>query len=141
MGERQVRIMLGFNINFTSNEVTKVALEHAVAFRARLYIVSSVVGHQLDPDGNPVNVEAQQRITRLLALVEEAGVEYEVHLLTREAGPAQDLLRFAEKHGMDEMVIGFKERSTIGEIVFGSNYRQLIGAAPCPIVTVHVKGQ
>lgn len=139
MSKRQFRIMLAYNVNFTSNEVTKIALEHTKAFGAKLYIVSSVVGHQLDPDGNPSDTPAQQRLAKLRELVEAAGVDYEVHMMTREAGPASDLLEFAETFEVDEMVIGFKERSTIGEIVFGSNYRQLIGAAPCPVVTVHVK--
>ena len=40
-----------FNVEFTAEEVTKVAIEQAQAFDAELHVVSSVVGHQLDDDG------------------------------------------------------------------------------------------
>jgi len=136
----QKKILLGYNLYFTSNEVTEVAIEHCRAFDAKLLVVSSVVGHSLDKKTGQVgNVEARERLEKLKAILEKEGISYEVHLLVRRANPGSDLVRFAEENDVFEMVIGFKERSTIGEIVFGSNYRLMIGKAPCPVVTVHVK--
>jgi len=134
------KILLGYNLYFTSNEVTQVAIEHCKAFDATMLIVSSVVGHSLDKKtGEIANEEARARLEQLESIVEQEGIEYEVHLLTRRSNAGDDLVRFASENDVYEMVIGFKERSTIGEIVFGSNYRLMIGKAPCPVVTVHVR--
>ncbi len=138
MTNEQMKIMVGFNAYFTSDSVIKVAIDHAKAFKARLVVVTSVVGHSLDENGKLANVEAQQRLDRLKAFLENEGISYEMHLLVREDSAGEDLLNFAKENNIDEIIIGFKKRSTIGEIVFGSNYRHIIGSAHCPIVTVHI---
>ena len=141
MMKKQSRILLGYNLYFTSEEVTRVAIRHAKAFNARLYVVSSLVGHSLDRDGNVANEKAKARLDELKKRLEEEAVPYEIHLIVRRDDPGNDLVRFAIEHEIDEMVIGFKVRSTIGEIIFGSNYRTMIAEAPCPVVTVHVPGE
>ncbi len=137
----KMNILLGFNLHFTSDEVTQVAIEHCKAFNARLDVVCSVVGHSQNELGELTDEEANERLERLKATLKDNGVEYQVHMLVRRTSPGADLVRFAEKHHIDEMVIGFKERSNIGEIVFGSNYRHMIANAPCPVVTVHVRNE
>ena len=137
MTDRQPRIMLGYNLYFTSEEVTRVAIKHTRLFGAKLYVVSSIVGHSLDREGNVANVEAKARLDKLKATLDQEGIFYEVHLVVRQSDPGVDLVRFAVEHEIDEMVIGFKVRSSIGEIIFGSNYRTMIANAPCPVVTVH----
>ena len=137
MTDEQMKIMLGYNAYFTSDEVIKVAMEHAKAFNARLYVVTSIVGHSLDEAGKLANEQAEKRLERLKALLEEEGIPYEMHMLVRVKSPGEDLIRFAKENNIDEIVIGFKKRSAIGEIMFGSNYRYLIGRTSCPIVTVH----
>ncbi len=129
--------MLGYNLYFTSDKVTRVAIKHTRLFGATLYVVSSIVGHSLDKEGEVANVEARARLNKLKARLEKEGIPYEVHLLVRRSDPGVDLVRFAVEHEVDEMVIGFKVRSSIGEIIFGSNYRTMIAEAPCPVVTVH----
>ena len=140
MAEKQIRILLGYNLYFTSDEVTKVAIQHAKAFDAKLYVVSSIVGHSLDKDGRIGNQKARTRLDNLKTRLEREGIPYEVHLIVRQSSAGNDLVRFAVEHEIDEMVIGFKVRSSIGEIIFGSNYRTMISEAPCPVVTVHVPG-
>ncbi len=134
---KQPRVMLGYNLYFTSDEVTEVAIKHAKAFGAKLDVVSSIVGHSLDKQGNVANVKARARLEKLEHKLETEGLSYEVHLLVRQSDPGDDLVQFAINNDIDEMVIGFKVRSTIGEIIFGSNYRKMIAEAPCPVVTVH----
>jgi nucleotide-binding universal stress UspA family protein len=138
MTNEQMKIMVGFNAYFTSDSVIQVAIGHAKAFKARLFVVTSIVGHSLDESGKLANEEAQNRLDRLKALLEREGIPHEMHLIVREDSAGEDLLNFAKENDIDEIIIGFKKRSTIGEIVFGSNYRQMIGSAPCPIVTVHI---
>ncbi len=138
MTNEQMKIMVGFNAYFTSDSVIQVAIDHAKAFRAKLLVVTSVVGHSLDETGKIANEEAQNRLDRVKASLEREGIPHEMHLLVREASAGDDLVNFAKENNIDEIIIGFKKRSTIGEIVFGSNYRHLIGSAPCPIVTVHI---
>jgi hypothetical protein len=47
--EKQGRILVGYNLYFTSDEVIKVAIDHAHAFGGKLFVVSSIVGHSLSP--------------------------------------------------------------------------------------------
>ena len=138
MTNEQMKILVGFNAYFTSDSVIKVAIDHAKAFKARLFVVTSIVGHSLNESGKLANEEAQNRLDRLKALLETEGVLHEMHLIVREDSAGEDLLKFAKENDIDEIIIGFKKRSTIGEIVFGSNYRQIIASALCPIVTVHI---
>lgn len=138
---KQTRILVGYNLYFTSDEVTEVAIEHAKAFNAKLYVISSIVGHSLGKDGEIANVKAKARLDSLKTRLDKEGVSYEVHLLVRRSSAGNDLVSFAVEHEIDEMVIGFKVRSALGEIIFGSNYRTMIAEAPCPVVTVHVPGE
>lgn len=141
VAEKQLRILVGYNLYFTSDEVIKVAINHVKAFGAKLYVVSSIVGHSLDKDGNVANVKAKARLDKLRERLKQENIPNEVHLIVRQSDPGVDLVRFAVENEIDEMVIGFKVRSTIGEIIFGSNYRTMIAKAPCPVVTVHVPGE
>lgn len=141
VAEKQLRILVGYNLYFTSDEVIKVAINHVKAFGAKLYVVSSIVGHSLDKDGNVANVKAKARLDKLRERLKQENIPNEVHLIVRQSDPGVDLVRFAVENEIDEMVIGFKVRSTIGEIIFGSNYRTMIAQAPCPVVTVHVPGE
>jgi len=138
MTNGQMKIMVGFNAYFTSDSVIQVAIDHAKAFKAKLFVVTSVVGHSMDETGKIANEEAQNRLDRVKASLEMEGILHEMHLLVREASAGDDLVNFAKENNIDEIIIGFKKRSTIGEIVFGSNYRHMIGSTPCPIVTVHI---
>lgn len=52
MAEDRKKIMVGYSAHFTSDEVIRVAKDDAKAFDATLYLVSSVVGHILDPTGS-----------------------------------------------------------------------------------------
>ena len=119
--EKQLRILLGYNLYFTSDEVTRVAIKHARAFGAKLFVVSSIVGHSLDHEGQIANVKARARLEKLKSSLEEEGIDHEIKLIVRQSDPGKDLVRFAIDNEIDEMVIGFKVRSTIGEIIFGSN--------------------
>ena len=111
MTKGQMNIMVGFNAYFTSDSVIQVAVAHAKAFQAKLFVVSSVVGHSLDENGNIANEEAQSRLARLKTLLESEGVQYDMHVLVREDSAGEDLVNFAEAHNIDEIIIGFKKRS------------------------------
>lgn len=141
MAEKQQRILVGYNVYFTSDEVIQVAIKQAKAFGAKLYVVSSIVGHSLDDNGNIANEKARARLDKLKDTLNQENIAHEVHLIVRINDPGKDLVRFATDHEIDEMVIGFKVRSQIGEIIFGSNYRTMIAEAPCPVMTVHVPGE
>lgn len=141
MTEKQPRILVGYNLYFTSDEVTRVAIKHARAFGAKLYVVSSIVGHSLDKFGKIANLNARARLDNLEAVLKKENIPHEIHLIVRKSDPGNDLVRFAVDNDIDEMVIGFKVRSALGEIIFGSNYRTMIAEAPCPVVTVHVPGE
>ena len=138
MADRQTRFRVGYNLYFTSDEVIEVAIDHTKAFGAKLYVVSSIVGHSLDRNGMVANPKARARLDKVKDRLKKEQIDHEVHLIVRLDDPGVDLVRFAVEHEIDEMVIGFKVRSTIGEIIFGSNYRTMIAKAPCPVVTVHV---
>ena len=64
-------------------------------FHATLYIVSSIVGHSLDKNGDVANEKAKARLEALKQKLEVEAVSYEVHLLVRRDDPGNDLVRFA----------------------------------------------
>ena len=71
MADDRKKIMVGYNAYFTSDEVIRVAKEHTRAFDAKLYVVSSVVGHSLNQAGVLANEEAQRRLAQFESSLQE----------------------------------------------------------------------
>jgi nucleotide-binding universal stress UspA family protein len=128
------RIMIGYDGSNAGKEALSVAVEQTIAFRARLYIIRSLVGGSENKKEKIRKAETDLDWAESFA--REKGVECETHLLVRGLRPGEDLIQFAEDHGIDEIVIGVRRRSNVGKVIFGSNARYIVMEAPCPVLTV-----
>jgi|APSaa5957512622_1039677.scaffolds.fasta_scaffold109250_2 nucleotide-binding universal stress UspA family protein len=131
------KIMVGYNIYSTTDDVIRVAKQRAQETSAELLLVSSVVGHSLDASGTLADMDARNRLHSIEASLAADHVPHKVHLIVRGSNAAEDLVRFARENDVAEIVVGFVPRPRIGEMIFGSNHRRFVATAPCPVVTVH----
>ncbi len=128
------KIMIGYDGSNAAKDALELAVKHAKAFGAELFIIRSLVGGAGE---GPEKIEnANRDIAYAESFCKEQGVSFESHLLVRGLSPAEDLVQFAEEKKVDEIIIGVRRRSKVGKIVFGSNAREVILNAPCPVVTV-----
>lgn len=69
------------------------------------------------------------------ALLDGAGVDYEVEVATGE--PAPMLIEIAERLACDAIVIGAERRSGLASVLIGSVSQSLIHDSPVPVTVVH----
>lgn len=129
-----MKIMVGYDGSAAAGAAVDLAQRHALAFDARLFVVTSLVGgHETEAE----EIEkASEELKSIKESVEKTGVSVETHLLVRGLSPGEDLVKFAGEHKIDEAVVGVKKTSTVGKVLFGSNARYVILHAPCPVLTV-----
>jgi nucleotide-binding universal stress UspA family protein len=114
--------------------VLELAKKHAQAFKATLYIATSMESassreiDQLD--------DIESHLKYLKETIDQEGIPCETHLLIRGIAPGEDIVEFANDHKIDEIFIGIKKKSKVGKLIFGSNAQYIILEAPCPVVSV-----
>ncbi len=132
-GEK-MKILVGYDGSNVCQAALNLAIEHAKAFNADVYVVASM-NH-----GTPENQDTIDRLRDGLAeaksRVEKAGIACMQHLLIRGMEPGEDLVGFAQEHAMEEIIIGVRRRSKVGKLLFGSTAQYVILKAPCPVVSV-----
>jgi len=129
-----MKIMVCFDGTAPSKEATRLAVEHAKAFKASVAIVASMVkgteSERHDIEKTELDLEHEKK------MVSDEGIPCETHLLIRGLSAGEDLINFADEHNMDEIIIGIRRRSKVEKIVFGSTAQYVILKALCPVVTV-----
>ncbi|MBM3303175.1 MAG: universal stress protein [Deltaproteobacteria bacterium] len=129
-----MRILVGYDGSNQSKDALDLAKKHALAFGAKVYVVTSLFG---DKQTMPQEIqEAEQGLEYAKKFMAEAGVSVETHLLIRGASPGEDLVQFAKDNQIDQIVVGVKKVSPVGKLIFGSTARHVILNAPCPVLTV-----
>lgn len=129
-----MKILVGYDGSNAGKEALSVAVKHAKAFDAALYVVRSLYGGK-DENSGEIE-EAERDLAYAEELCGDKGIACETHLLIRGLSPGEDLLKFADDNDVEEIVIGVRRRSRVGKILFGSNARFLIMEAQCPVVAV-----
>ncbi len=129
-----MKIMAGYDGSDAAKAALELAKKHAVAFNARLYVVTSLVGDA--ETGTEAIEKAEQELEAIRNAVEKEAIKVETHLLIRGKSAGEDLVAFALEHRIDEVVVGVKKTSAVGKMLFGSNARYVILHAPCPVLTV-----
>lgn len=129
-----MEILLGFDGSNASRAALYLAKRYAMAFKARVHVVTSLVG------GSETSAEAVEEAERGLdsarEFLEQSAIPVEIHLLIRGLSPGEDLVEFAREHRIDLVVVGVKKTSKVDKMLFGSNARYVILQAPCPVLTV-----
>ena len=129
-----MKILVGYEESRVAEAALKVALKHARAFGAELFIVTSLdQGHDLARD----DIEAvEDKLDKLKIIHKIDDIHCEIHAIVSLLTPGEDLIEFAQDHDIDEIVIGIKKRSKVGKLVFGSNAQYVLLEADCKVVTV-----
>lgn len=129
-----MKILVGYDRSDVDRRAIKLAIEHAHAFDAEVFLVHSMKG------GREVTQKAYERIEHELGQMNnifiEENIPGEPRLLVRGLSPGEDIVQFAQKNGVDEIIIGVKRRSKAGKLLFGSTAQYVILNAHCPVVTV-----
>jgi nucleotide-binding universal stress UspA family protein len=114
--------------------VMEIAMKHAKAFNASLYIATSMEKVSERERTGLEKVEKQLAYVR--ESMESEGIACETHILVRGLTPGEDIVEFAVDRKVDEIIIGIEKRSKVGKLLFGSNAQYIILESPCPVVSV-----
>ncbi|MCP3925682.1 MAG: universal stress protein [Desulfobacterales bacterium] len=129
-----MKILLGYDDSEESRKAAEIAMKHAKAFDADLYILSSLIGDPAEMD------EEKEKTDKLLesakSVFEDEGISCETVLILRGMSLGEDLIQFAKNTGIDEIIIGIKIKSRVGKFLFSSNAQYVVIKSPCPVVTV-----
>ena len=129
-----MNIVVGYDGSNAAKNALHLAKTHAKAFKATVYVLTSMV------KGSEQNVDEIRNTEHELEFIksqfDEEKIPCEVHLLIRGLGPGEDLVQFAKDNKADEIIVGIEKKSKVGKFVFGSNAQYVILEAHCPVVTV-----
>ena len=129
-----MRILVGYDGSNSAKDALALAKKHAVAFDAKVTIVSSLTGGSVT---HAAEVEqATEKLELAKKMFDEGDIQCETKLLVRGMTPGEDIVDYAKEKTIDEIIIGIKRRSKVGKLLFGSNAQYIIIKAPCPVVTV-----
>ncbi len=129
-----MKILVGYDGSNQSKDALDLAKKHALAFGAKMYIVTSLFGEK---ETTPEEVkESEEGLEFARKSMADSGIEVETHLLVRGVSPGEDLVQFAKEKDIDQIVVGVKKVSPVGKLIFGSNARHVILNAPCPVLSV-----
>ncbi|MBW2594006.1 MAG: universal stress protein [Deltaproteobacteria bacterium] len=129
-----MKILVGYKGSKVDEDVLKLAHKHGLAFKADVYIVTSL------EQGATLKKEtidkAESKLENRRRPFMADNIACEIHTSVSFESSGEDLVRFAKDNDIDEIIIGVKKRSKVGKLVFGSTAQFVILEAPCPVVTV-----
>ncbi len=129
-----MKILVGYEKSKVADHALKIAMKHAKAFGAQLFIVTSMKG------GGEVPREefetAEKNLEQVESAVRKEGIACKTRLSFEGLSPGEDLVAIAKNKDVEEIVVGVKRRSKVGKMIFGSNARYVILNAHCPVLAV-----
>jgi len=129
-----MKIMVCYDGSGASRSALRVAIKHAQALDAKVYLVASM--EKGTEDEQKVIQQLELELKNAKEKLEKEGIACETHLLVRGMTPDEDLVAYAKEQGIDEIAIGIRKRSKVGKLIFGSTAQYLILNAHCPVITV-----
>lgn len=129
-----MKMLVGYEESKVAQEALEVALKHARAFNADIFIVTALEqSHELKKE----DIEAvEDKLEKLIKTHSINDLVCETSASVSYLTPGENLVEFAQENKIDEIFIGVKRRSKVGKLFFGSNAQYIILNAPCPVVTV-----
>ena len=129
-----MKILVGYDGSKVADDVIKLAHEHAKAFKADVYIVTSL---EQDPALKKEDIDkAESKLEKLKTPFRADDISCETQTSVSYQSPGEDLVNYAKSNNIDEIIIGIRRRSKVGKLVFGSTAQYVILEAPCPVLTV-----
>ena len=113
-----MKILVGYDGSKVSDDVIKLAHEHAKAFKADVYIVTSL---EQDPALKKEDIDkAESKLEKLKTPFRADNISCETQTSVSYQSPGEDLVNYAKDNNIDEIIIGIRRRSKVGKLVFGS---------------------
>ena len=129
-----MNILVGYDGSKVADDAIKLAHEHAKAFNAGLYIVTSL---EQGPALKKEDIDkAESKLEKLCTSLKADNIPCEIQASVSYESPGEDLVRIALEKDIDEVIIGVRRRSKVGKLVFGSTAQYVILEAPCPVLAV-----
>ena len=129
-----MKILVGYDGSKVAGDVLKLAHKHGLAFKADVYIVTSL---EQSPTLKKEDIDkAESKLENLRKPFIADDIACETRTSVSYESPGEDLVRFAKDNDIDEIIIGVRRRSKVGKLVFGSTAQYVILEAPCPVLAV-----
>jgi nucleotide-binding universal stress UspA family protein len=128
------KIIVGYDGSDPSKQALKLGKEHAKAFAATVYILSSMEAGPEMPFKEVKSTE--EALEKIKQQFEAAGIVCETHVLITGLTPGEDLIQYSSEIQADEIIVGVAKRSKLDKLIFGSTVQFVILNASCPVVTV-----
>jgi nucleotide-binding universal stress UspA family protein len=129
-----MRILVGYDGSNAANEAMDQAKKCAVAFKATVDVVTSMV--KAAEGEQEAILQAERGLAYAQTVFDKENIECKTHLLVRGFSAGEDIVKFAEDNEIDWIVVGVKRRSKVGKILLGSTAQYIIIKAPCPVLSV-----
>lgn len=129
-----MKILVGYDGSDVSKAVLDLAIIHAKAFHAKVYVVFSMIGGREIP--RQVFINAEHELSYAENLLKQQDIECETNLSVRGLEVGEDIVIFAEEIKADEIIIGVRMRSKVEKFLLGSIAQYIILKAHCPVVGV-----
>jgi nucleotide-binding universal stress UspA family protein len=129
-----MKILVGYEESKVAEEALELALKHARAFKADIFIVTAL---EQSSELQKEDIEAvEDKLEKLIKTHNINNLVCQTYALVSYLTPGENLVEFAQENNIDEIFIGVKRRSKVGKLFFGSNAQYIILNAPCPVMTV-----
>jgi nucleotide-binding universal stress UspA family protein len=129
-----MKILVGYDGSKVAGDAVKLAKKHANAFKAGIYIVTSL---EQGPGLTKEDIDkAENRLDKLRTSFKVDDIPCETQAFVSYQSPGEDLVNYAKYNDIDEIILGVRRRSKVGKLVFGSTAQYVILEAPCPVVAV-----
>jgi nucleotide-binding universal stress UspA family protein len=132
--KQKIKFLVGYNNTDVAKAALSLAREHALAFNAKVFIMTSMKGGSSETLEEITEVE--NSLQKAEAFMKEKDIDCETHQLARRLSPGEDLVRFAKDNEIDLIFVGVKKKSKTQKILLGSTAQYIILKAPCPVTTV-----
>ncbi len=129
-----MKILVGYDGSDVSKAALDLAILHAKAFHAKVYVVFSMVGGREIP--RQVFINAEQELSYAENLLKQKQIECETKLSVRGLEAGEDIVCLAEEIKADEIIIGIRMRSKVEKFLLGSIAQYIMLKAHCPVVGV-----
>ncbi len=128
-----MKFLVAYNGSNESKAALDLAIKHATAFNAKVYIITSMEGGASEKPEDVLRV--QDDLDHARSAVEKSGLEFEVHEMVRGLSPGEDLVKFAIDNQIDQIFTGIEKKSKTRKILLGSTAQYIILKGPCPVTT------
>jgi len=129
-----MKILAGFNGSAVSKAALDLALNHAKAFNAQLFVAISAVGGSRQTIDDVRAIDEIANVAK--GMVAQKNVDAQINELIRGMSPGEDLVNYARENDIDLIYVGIEKRSRTQKILLGSNAQYIILKAHCPVMTV-----